>query len=138
MSSDRSEDQFAHNKKGDDEVDEDSGKWLLFFRKEYGLKVWETVAKAIENNELGPVGKFGINRRNPKGSVIMVYTKDCNDMPDVSRVAKRIRKLVHYPMSMFYKSNQQSNENDPNNKSMYSHPYIPKKNKDQAYGFVDD
>lgn len=58
--------------------------------------MWELVAKATANNELGIAAK--VAPRSPfedqrKDRIICVYTADFNDKADVGRVLQRLREL---------------------------------------------
>lgn len=58
--------------------------------------VWETIAKATANNELGIAAK--VLPRTPlensrKDRLICVYTSDFEDKADVGRVLQKLREL---------------------------------------------
>ncbi|GAP89846.1 putative DUF1917-domain-containing protein [Rosellinia necatrix] len=71
------------------------GKWMLFctvFEVNY---VWEIIAKATANNELGigakVAAKANVDQR--KERLICVYTADFSDRKDVVRVARKLKQL---------------------------------------------
>ncbi|KAI8627568.1 DUF1917-domain-containing protein [Xylariaceae sp. FL1651] len=71
------------------------GKWMLFCTVFQVNEVWEIIAKATANNELGIAAKVA-----PKSNVdhrterlICVYTADFSDKQDVARVAERLKLL---------------------------------------------
>lgn len=71
------------------------GKWMLFCTLYEINEVWEIIAKATANNELG-IGakvavKSSVDRRVER--LICVYTADFSDKKDVTRVAERLKKL---------------------------------------------
>jgi hypothetical protein len=58
--------------------------------------LWETVAKATANNELGIAAKVLPRPQDQdprKDRLICVYTADFMDKPDVGRVLRRLREL---------------------------------------------
>lgn len=71
-------------------------------------EVWDIVAKATANNELGIAAK--VAPRQPNGDLrkerlICVYTKDFMDKIDIGRVAQRLRtlRLVEGKKKIYYK-----------------------------------
>ncbi|KAI0912441.1 hypothetical protein F4823DRAFT_634104 [Ustulina deusta] len=71
------------------------GKWMLFCTIFEVNEVWETIAKATANNELG-IGakvatKSNVDQRTER--LICVYTADFSDKKDVTRVAERLKQL---------------------------------------------
>jgi hypothetical protein len=57
--------------------------------------MWETVARATANNELGIAAKVAPrDGENPKKErLICIYTNDFKDRQDVGRVLQRLREL---------------------------------------------
>ncbi|EGR48871.1 uncharacterized protein TRIREDRAFT_22168 [Trichoderma reesei QM6a] len=73
-----------------------TGKWMLFCPTTEVNEVWEIVAKATANNELGIAAK--VAPRSPledprKDRLLCVYTADFTDMADVGRVLQKLREL---------------------------------------------
>ncbi|KAM4057969.1 DNA polymerase II large subunit-like protein [Hirsutella rhossiliensis] len=73
-----------------------TGKWLLFCQPADVNEIWELVAKATANNELGIAAK--VAPRSPdqdqrKDRLVCVYTADFHDKADVGRVLQRLREL---------------------------------------------
>ncbi|KAF7545655.1 hypothetical protein G7Z17_g9004 [Cylindrodendrum hubeiense] len=73
-----------------------AGKWMLFCPPAEVNEVWEIVAKATANNELGIAAK--VLPRPPfddprKDRLICVYTSDFKDRADVTRVLQKLREL---------------------------------------------
>lgn len=72
-------------------------------------EVWEIVAKATANNELGigakVAAKSNVDRRIER--LICVYTADFSDMKDVIRVAERLKELgLLKKKTLYYKPGQ--------------------------------
>lgn len=68
--------------------------------------VWAIVARGTANNELGIASKVAPDDgdgRKPR--LICIYTKDFNDLDDVSRVVRKMRdlKLVETRRAIYYK-----------------------------------
>ena len=78
-----------------------TGKWMLFVPTSEVDEVWGKVAGSTEASELGSGAKVSTranNRRNrhakgPDTHVICVYTRDCRDVADVTRVLVELRRL---------------------------------------------
>ncbi|KAK3180413.1 hypothetical protein K4F52_008264 [Lecanicillium sp. MT-2017a] len=73
-----------------------AGKWLLFAPATEIHELWEIVAKATANNELGIAAKVLPRQENEdprKDRLICVYTADFMDKADVGRVLQRLREL---------------------------------------------
>ncbi|KAL7803818.1 DUF1917 domain-containing protein [Trichoderma aethiopicum] len=73
-----------------------TGKWMLFCPATEVNEVWEIVAKATANNELGIAAK--VAPRSPledprKDRLLCVYTADFADKADVGRVLQKLREL---------------------------------------------
>ncbi|KAH7157201.1 hypothetical protein EDB81DRAFT_416243 [Dactylonectria macrodidyma] len=73
-----------------------AGKWMLFCPPAEVNDVWEIIAKATANNELGIAAK--VLPRTPledsrKDRLICVYTSDFKDKADVGRVLQKLREL---------------------------------------------
>ncbi|KAI1495654.1 hypothetical protein F5X99DRAFT_402771 [Biscogniauxia marginata] len=71
------------------------GKWMIFCNTLQVNEVWEIIAKATANNELGIGAKVaprsGTDMRTER--LICVYTADFSDTKDVKRVAERLKQL---------------------------------------------
>ncbi|KAI2622667.1 DUF1917-domain-containing protein [Hypomontagnella submonticulosa] len=71
------------------------GKWMLFCTALEVNEVWETIARATANNELGIAAKVAtrsaVDTRTER--LICVYTADFTDTKDVRRVAERLKQL---------------------------------------------
>ncbi|KAH8661662.1 hypothetical protein BGZ60DRAFT_413637 [Tricladium varicosporioides] len=71
-----------------------SGKWMLFCPPNEINSVWEVVARAVANNELGSAAKVAPDDGNDrKPRLICIYTKDFSDMEDVTRVLVKLKDL---------------------------------------------
>ncbi|KAI0150602.1 hypothetical protein GGR57DRAFT_504260 [Xylariaceae sp. FL1272] len=70
-------------------------RWMIFCSVHGVNDVWEIIAKATANNELGIAAKVAPKPLVPKGNerLICVYTKDFSDRNDVVRVAERLKAL---------------------------------------------
>ncbi|KAL7790358.1 DUF1917 domain-containing protein [Trichoderma ceciliae] len=73
-----------------------TGKWLLFCPASEVNEMWEIVAKATANNELGIASK--VAPRSPledprKDRILCIYTADFGDKADVGRVLQKMREL---------------------------------------------
>ncbi|KAH6606255.1 hypothetical protein Trco_005408 [Trichoderma cornu-damae] len=73
-----------------------TGKWMLFCPASEVNGVWEIVAKATANNELGIAAK--VAPRSPledprKDRIVCIYTADFRDKADVGRVLQKMREL---------------------------------------------
>lgn len=73
-----------------------SFQWLLFCPASEVNEMWEIVAKATANNELGIASK--VAPRSPledprKDRLLCVYTADFRDKADVGRVLQKLREL---------------------------------------------
>ncbi|KAL6804467.1 DUF1917 domain-containing protein [Trichoderma sp. SZMC 28012] len=73
-----------------------TGKWLLFCPASEVNEMWEIVAKATANNELGIAAK--VAPRSPledprKDRILCIYTSDFSDKADVGRVLQKMREL---------------------------------------------
>ncbi|KAI1105443.1 DUF1917-domain-containing protein [Jackrogersella minutella] len=71
------------------------GKWMLFCNTFEVNEVWETIAKATSNNELGIAAKVAPLSTEDKRTerLICVYTADFSDTKDVRRVAEKLKQL---------------------------------------------
>ncbi|OTA99492.1 hypothetical protein M426DRAFT_325088 [Hypoxylon sp. CI-4A] len=71
------------------------GKWMLFCTAFQVNEIWEIIAKATSNNELGIAAKVAprstVDKRTER--LICVYTNDFSDTKDVKRVAERLKQL---------------------------------------------
>ncbi|KAF5022757.1 hypothetical protein F66182_5172 [Fusarium sp. NRRL 66182] len=73
-----------------------AGKWMLFCSPAEVNDVWEIVAKATANNELGIAAKVAprpVDGDSRKDRLICVYTTDFADKVDVGRVLQKLREL---------------------------------------------
>ncbi|KAK0714303.1 hypothetical protein B0T21DRAFT_68241 [Apiosordaria backusii] len=78
-----------------------AGKWMLFPEPAFVNEQWETVARAVANNQLGIAAKvdtrlpqgYGGGGDQKKDRLICVYTENFTDKDDVARVLKRMREL---------------------------------------------
>ncbi|CAI4214607.1 unnamed protein product [Parascedosporium putredinis] len=72
------------------------GKWMIFCDALAVNEVWEIIARATANNELGIAAKVaprpGVELRQ-RERLICVYTSDFRDRRDVGRVLRRLREL---------------------------------------------
>lgn len=69
---------------------------MLFCQPTEVNEVWEIVAKATANNELGIAAKVAPKPADGdprKDRLICVYTTDFKDKPDVGRVLQKLREL---------------------------------------------
>ncbi|KAF3060325.1 hypothetical protein GL218_09550 [Daldinia childiae] len=71
------------------------GKWMLFCSVFQVNEIWETVAKATANNELGIGAKVAPRSTTDKRTdrLICVYTADFSDTKDVKRVVEKLKQL---------------------------------------------
>ncbi|KAI5466495.1 hypothetical protein BGZ63DRAFT_132833 [Mariannaea sp. PMI_226] len=73
-----------------------AGKWMLFCPPNEVNDVWESVAKATANNELGIAAKVApkpIEDDFRRDRLICIYTSDFANKADVGRVLQRLREL---------------------------------------------
>ncbi|KAF4453573.1 hypothetical protein F53441_3819 [Fusarium austroafricanum] len=73
-----------------------AGKWMLFRPPAEVNDVWEIVAKATANNELGIAAKVAprpVEEDYRKDRLICVYTADFANRADVGRVLQKLREL---------------------------------------------
>ncbi|KAM0427195.1 hypothetical protein ACHAPT_007622 [Fusarium lateritium] len=73
-----------------------AGKWMLFCPPAEVNDVWDIVAKATANNELGIAAKVApkpVDEDSRRDRLICVYTTDFTDKADVGRVLQRLREL---------------------------------------------
>lgn len=73
-----------------------TGKWMLFCPPSVVNELWEVVARATANNELGVAAKVAPRSEldDPKRDrPICIYTSDFSDKADVGRVLQRMREL---------------------------------------------
>ncbi|GKU05408.1 hypothetical protein FLAG1_08117 [Fusarium langsethiae] len=73
-----------------------AGKWMLFCPPAEVNDVWDIIAKATANNELGIAAKVAprpVDEDSRKDRLICVYTADFADKADVGRVLQRLREL---------------------------------------------
>jgi len=69
--------------------------WMIFCSPIDVDEVWEVIAKATANNELGIAAKV-MPRQEDDGKrerVIAIYTVDFRDRKDVERVLRKLREL---------------------------------------------
>ncbi|KAF4774702.1 hypothetical protein HER10_EVM0002567 [Colletotrichum scovillei] len=75
-----------------------AGKWMLFCQPKDVNEVWNVIASATANNELGIAAKVApwnpyTDPTGRKDRIVCVYTADFSDMADVTRVLRRLREL---------------------------------------------
>ncbi|KAM0230932.1 hypothetical protein ACHAP5_011229 [Fusarium lateritium] len=73
-----------------------AGKWMLFCSPAEVNDVWDIIAKATANNELGIAAKVAprpVDEDSRKDRIICVYTTDFADKADVGRVLQKLREL---------------------------------------------
>ncbi|QPG93825.1 hypothetical protein C2857_002900 [Epichloe festucae Fl1] len=73
-----------------------AGRWMLFCPPSVVNELWEVVARATANNELGVAAKVAPRSEldDPKRDrPICIYTSDFSDKADVGRVLQRMREL---------------------------------------------
>jgi len=69
------------------------GKWLVYrVRSEIDV-VWEIIARATIDGDLGTSAKVSTNRQGNDRHVICVYTADYLDLDDVNRVREKLDAL---------------------------------------------
>jgi Domain of unknown function (DUF1917) len=68
---------------------------MIFCAPEDVNEVWQVVAKATANNELGIAAKVmpREDELSKKERVVVIYTVDFTDRKDVERVLRRLREL---------------------------------------------
>lgn len=94
-------------------------------------EVWETIAKATANNELG-IGakvatKSNVDQRTER--LICVYTADFSDKKDVTRVAERLKQLgLVKNKPLYYKPGQSitpfARVSSPNHRKIDAYTYL--------------
>ncbi|KOS18149.1 UPF0696 protein C11orf68 -like protein [Escovopsis weberi] len=73
-----------------------TGKWMLFCQVADVNDIWETVAKATANNELGIAAKVApraLDQDPRRERLVCIYTQDFADKADVRRVLEKLREL---------------------------------------------
>ncbi|CAF3466267.1 hypothetical protein SNK03_012470 [Fusarium graminearum] len=73
-----------------------AGKWMLFCPPAEVNDVWDIIAKATANNELGIAAKVAPRPADDdfrKDRLVCVYTADFADKADVGRVLQKLREL---------------------------------------------
>ncbi|KAJ6780892.1 hypothetical protein PWT90_05552 [Aphanocladium album] len=73
-----------------------AGKWMLFCDVSEVNEVWDVVAKATANNELGIAAKVAPRPESDdprKDRLICIYTRDFMDKVDIGRVVQRLKEL---------------------------------------------
>lgn len=75
-----------------------SGKWLIFEPLTQLDDTWGKIKEATYLGQLGPSSKVSTAKPNPNAKdsnmgVICVFTEDFNNVEDVERIEKKIRKL---------------------------------------------
>ena len=88
-----------------------TGKLMLFIKKDQLDIQWDIIKKATENNLLGYNSKCSTAKQNPNAideihGLICVYTADYNKLDEI--VEKRLRKLVQYHDTIYYKTDIQT------------------------------
>ena len=70
------------------------GKWLLFSPPETVAETWGRVRDATEAGKLGHLAKVATGKWGPSERVVIcVYTADCRDLADVTRVLAELRAM---------------------------------------------
>ncbi|CAG8373868.1 unnamed protein product [Penicillium salamii] len=69
------------------------GKWMLFPTVDQVDECWGTVARAMEEGELGDCAKVAPNDGSGQARLVCVYTADFGDAEDVKRVVKKMVDL---------------------------------------------
>ena len=70
------------------------GKWLLFSAPEAVPETWARVRDATTAGNLGIDAKVAtLKQGRPQAIVICVYTPDCRDLADVTRVLAELRAM---------------------------------------------
>lgn len=74
-----------------------TGKWLLYVPVSELDNVWAQIREATENGRLGTSAKTATMVENPNArsryKVMCVYTHDCRDLEDVTRVLRELRSM---------------------------------------------
>lgn len=86
-----------------------SKQWMLFCSAFEVNDVWEAIAKATANNELGIAAKVAPKNNSDQRTerLICVYTVDFSDKKDVTRVAKKLKQLgLTKNKPLYYKPGQ--------------------------------
>ncbi|MFQ5975517.1 MAG: putative phosphothreonine lyase domain-containing protein [Candidatus Hydrothermarchaeales archaeon] len=105
---------------------EEQGILLIFVERDKIDKIWEIIKNADESGELGTGAKVSTKKateQSPTSTdknrhVICVYTRDCNDKEDVTRIREGLKQLG-ITWKIPYKSNR----------STRHHKYIAKGDK---------
>lgn len=63
-----------------------AGKWMLFPTAKSVDSIWETIATAVANGDMGDGAKVATDDGSGKARLICVYTHDFGDKEDVKRV----------------------------------------------------
>ena len=105
---------ISHNKNSPREYI-DSGKWMIFVKKNELDKWWLLIKEKTEQGELGPSSKTSTmlgkpNDTNTENGAIMVYTYDYNDIDDIKRVLTTLRK-IGVTQKIYYKTNEMTRNN---------------------------
>ena len=70
------------------------GKWLLFSAPGAVAEAWGRVRDATMTGKLGVDAKVATRKQGLPGAVVMcVYTRDCRDLADVTRVLAELRAM---------------------------------------------
>lgn len=83
------------------------GKWMLFPTTDNVDECWATVARAMDEGELGDTAKVAPNNGSGQAPLICIYTVDFGDVEDVKRVVKKlvdIGLVKKGPRPIYYKS----------------------------------
>jgi hypothetical protein len=99
-----------NNKYPDDTINREKiGKWMLFIHQKHINTAWEKIKIGVATGALWQVKVSTKNPDNPRHA-IMVYTKDFEDLEDVTRVLTYLEAANIKPrhISIYYKTNQQT------------------------------
>lgn len=81
------------------ELNETSGKWMLFPSPADVDRIWATVCQGVLDGKLGPAAKVataddvGLEGGGERGRLVCVYTADFSDIKDVKRVLLSLKEM---------------------------------------------
>ena len=89
---------------------EDAGKWLIFEDEDKIDQLWRVIKYATTRGIFGGKSKVSTkmlskNSKTPNQFVICVYTYDCNDIDDRSRIREKLR-IFGIDKKIPYKTNK--------------------------------
>jgi hypothetical protein len=90
-----------------------TGKLMLFIKKDQLDAQWNIIKKATEDGRLGYNSKCSTAALNPNAiddihGLICVYTADYQNMDEIYSIEKKLRKLIQYQGTMYYKTDMQT------------------------------